>query len=123
RLPEGERDPSYGQNMRQPSFYAMIAGPLRLQDVLSKALADRDPALAVDAIDALARTAGTNALINRGAGVQPLLRALQFPDRRVRYHAALALGQALPENDYEGSQRVVPVLAEAIRQTANRYAM
>lgn len=123
RLAAGEVDPSHPQGMREAQFYAMLAGPLRLHDVLARALHDRDAALALDAIDALARTAGTDALVNRNAGRQPLIEALSYPDRRVRFRAAEALANAKPEEDFSGAFRVVPVLAEAIRQSDTRYAL
>lgn len=123
RLPQGEADPSYGAEMQSPAFYAMLAGPLRLHDVLDQALDDRDPALALDAIAALSTTAGTEALINLNAARQPLLRALSYPDRRVRFRAAEALANAKPDQPFPGSHRVVPVLAEGVRQSGTRYAM
>lgn len=123
RLPDGQVDPSYPSDMHPALFYAMLAGPLRLHDVLSQALRDADVALALDAIDALSRTSGTDALINRGAATQPLLRALSFPNRRVRFRAAEALAAARPQETFPGSYRVVPVLAEAVRQRDKLYAL
>ncbi|MCG8510088.1 MAG: HEAT repeat domain-containing protein, partial [Rhodospirillales bacterium] len=123
RLPAGANDPTYGAQMRPPIYYAMLAGPQRLHDVLNRSLSDGDPALALDAIDALQRTAGTDALANRGAARQPLINALSYPDRRVRFNAAMALANAKPRQSYEGAYRVVPVLAEAVRQSEQRYAV
>lgn len=123
RLPEGAQDPSYGPDMEPASFYAMLAGPQRLHDVLARALRDRNAPLALDAIEALAKTAGTDALINRGQAQQPLLRALSFPDRLVRFRAAEALANARPQESFPGSDRVVPVITEAIRPGGVRYAL
>ncbi|MFP4144388.1 MAG: HEAT repeat domain-containing protein [Phycisphaeraceae bacterium] len=123
RLPEGEVDPSYPAEARPAEFYAMIAGPLRLHDVLARALADRDPTLALDAIEALARTAGTQALVNVGAGTQPLLDALSYPSRRVRFRAAEALANARPQQAFPEAYRVVPALAEGIRADGRRFAL
>jgi HEAT repeat protein len=75
-----------------------------------------DPALALDAIGVLAEVAGTRTLVQDGAAADPLLAALASADRRVRYAAALTLGQARPEESFDGSFRVVPTLAEAVRQ-------
>jgi len=122
-LPEGEQDPSYGSDMQPPEFYAMLAGPKRLHDVLAQALLDRDPTLALDAINALADTAGTEALVNLEAARQPLLDALTYPDRRVRFRAAHALAAARPRGGFPEAQRVVPVLSEAIRQTGEKHAL
>lgn len=123
RLPKGEIDPSYPSTLQAPAFYLSMAGPLRQHDVLNRALEDNDTALALDAIAALAQSAGTDALINRAGTAQPLLRALTYPDRRVRFAAAFALTNAQPKSEFPGSVRVVPVLAEAVRQTDVRYAV
>ena len=123
RLPEGERDPSYAAAMRSPAYYAMLAGPARLHDVLERALGDGDAALALDAIAALRDTAGTDALVRRDAGRRPLLEALSYPDRRVRFHAAEALANARPGETFAGAHRVVPVLADAVRQGETRHAL
>lgn len=124
RLPQDEKDPSYDTGkMQAPAFYLAMAGPLRQHDVLHRALDDNDAALALDAIEALAQTAGTDALVNRAGTAQPLLRALTYPDRRVRFAAAFALTNAQPKTEFPGSFRVVPVLSEAVRQTDTRYAV
>jgi len=123
RLPAGTSDPTYPESRQSASFYAMVAGPTRLHDVLSQALDDADSTLALDAIEALSRTAGTDALVQRNAARQPLLRALTFPDRRVRFRAAEALAQARPKEAFEGSDRVVPVLAGAVRVDQARHAL
>ncbi len=122
RLGDGT-DLSYPDGLLEPMFYLKMAGPLRQHDVLDQALNDRDTVLALDVIEALAATAGTDALINRGGTVQPLLRAIAYPDRRVRFAAAFTLINARPETAFVGSEGVVPVLAEALRQTEARHAV
>lgn len=122
-LPEGETDPSYDQDMLEPAFYTMLAGPARQHDVLAQALTDQDVTLALDAITALTHTAGTDALINLNASSQPLLDALSYPDRRVRFGAAQALAKAHPTAEFPEAHRVVPVLAEAVRQKDVQYAL
>lgn len=118
-----DEDPSYPTEMREASFYLKLAGPLRQHEVLARALADNDPALALDAIEALSDTAGTKVLVNEEGTIQPLLDALSFGDRRVRYHAAFALTNATPEAEFPGAYRVVPVLAQALRQSDQRIAV
>ena len=122
-LPEGDVDVSYGVNRPPAGFYALLAGPVRLHEVLEMALNDRDAALALDAIDALEKTTGTNALIDRGNIREPLVRALSSPDRRVRFRAAEALTAARPLRTFDGAYRVVPVLSEFVRQSDKRYAI
>jgi len=123
RLPQGVVDPSYDSELQPAGFYAMLAGPDRLHDVLARAIQDGDSELALDAIAALAATAGTDALVNRGSARQPLMNALSYPDRRVRFHAAQAIAGARPNESFPGAHRVTAVLAEAVRQSEARYAM
>ena len=123
RLPEAEEDPSYPSGAESAAYYAMLSGPLRLHDVLAQAMDDQDASLALDTIAALTDTAGTDALVRRDAATRPLMRALSYPDRRVRFRAAEALAIARPTQDFGGAFRVVPVLAEAVRQSASRYAL
>ncbi|QDU33625.1 hypothetical protein KS4_16770 [Poriferisphaera corsica] len=123
KLADGAIDPSYGPDMQPASYYGMLAGPDRMHDVLAKAILDRDATLALDAIDILSQTAGTDALVNRGKAVQPLLAALSYPDARVRFSAAVTLANARPEEAFNASFRVVPILAEAIRSTDVKTAL
>lgn len=109
-------DPSRPDAWQPAEYYALLAGPQRLRDVLDTALDDGDSALALDAIDALAQTASIDAL-------QPLTRALSYADRRVRFRAAEALASALPQESFTNDNRVVPVLAEAVRQGESQIAL
>lgn len=122
-LPDGATDPSYGPKMRSPMFYAELAGPRHLHPVLQRALGDEDPALALDAIAALNATAGTYSLLNIDGDIQPLIQALNYPDRRVRFEAAFAIARSMPRTSFSGAQRVVPVLSEAVREQARSYAV
>lgn len=118
-LPDGKRDPSYTEP--QPAmFYAMLAGPQRLHDVLTLALNDGDADLALDAIAALATTAGTEALTTTR---ESLLRGLTYPDRRVRFRSAEALATTRPDAEFNPSYNVVKILADQVRQSDKRYAM
>lgn len=115
-LGEGESDPSRAKQWQPAEYYALLAGPQRLGDVLHEAITDQDAALALDAIDALAKTASIEAL-------QPLVRGLSYPDRRVRFRSAEALAKAMPTSSFTNDFRVVPVLGEAVRQSDHRYAV
>ncbi len=123
RLPPDTIDPSYSSDLQPAGFYAMLSGPDRLHDVLARAIQDGDSQLALDAIQALAATAGTDALVHRGSAQQPLMAALSYPDRKVRFRAAEALAQVRPTQDFPGAHRVIAVLSEAVRQSDARYAM
>ena len=112
----GEDDPSRPDAWQPAEYYALLAGPQRLRDVLDFAITDLDPELALDAIEALSKTASIDAL-------RPLVRGLSFPDRRVRFRSAEALAKAMPTANFQNDFRVVPVLAEAVRQSDRRYAV
>jgi hypothetical protein len=58
-----------------------------------------------------------------GSSAKPIVVAMNYPDRRVQYEAALTLASTLPEVSFEGSYRVVPLLASAIRQQGESFAL
>lgn len=116
RIGPDETDLSRSADLQPAEFYALLAGPQRLRDVLDTAIDDGDSDLALDAIAALSQTASIDAL-------QPLTRALAYPDRRVRFEAAQALAQAMPTVGFQNDARVVPVLAESVRQGQNPIAL
>lgn len=115
---EADKDPSY--NLPQPpSFYLLVAGAPQQKAVLTRGLTDRDAELSLDSISAMAETVGDNVLLGSGSedNRAPVLDALYFADRRVRYTAALTLASAAPDEAFPGSVSVVPVLGQAVRQT------
>jgi hypothetical protein len=46
-----------------------------------------------------------------------VIGALEYPDRLVRFEAAFTVASALPQQGFNGQNRVVPILAEAVSQT------
>ncbi|MBI1373464.1 MAG: hypothetical protein GC159_12110 [Phycisphaera sp.] len=120
-LPAGATDPSYA-GMRSPHFYATLAGPDHIHPVLHRALEDMDAELALDAIRALRSTSSTRNLLNVEGSLQPLIAAMNYPDRRVRFEAAFAISESQPHVEFSGAQRVVPVLGEATREAGKLYA-
>ena len=104
-----------------PAFYATVFGPEIAQHVLGKALADHDTSLALDAIAALARTAGGESALQ--GNDQPLVSAMYYPDRRVQYESAMTLAATLPANSFAGDYRVVPLLASAVRSGDEMFAI
>jgi HEAT repeat protein len=110
----GEPDPTRLENFPRALYFTQAAGPLYAHMVLERAVADRDAAVALGAIEALRITAGETSLVGTEDYKQPLVQALQFPNLKVRTRAALALGAALPKSPFAGSHLVVPVLANAL---------
>ncbi len=122
--PEEYENPAYPSRKRGAEYFAVISGPETTQPVLARALDDRDTQLARRAIAAIERTAGGMTLWTGGQSDRaPLLEALRYPNRRVQYEAALAIGAAQPRTTFDGSDRVVPILASAIRDASESFAL
>ncbi|MCD6303537.1 MAG: HEAT repeat domain-containing protein, partial [Planctomycetes bacterium] len=123
-LPKGATDPTRGASEPPAKFYILAAGAKYQQAMLSRALRDRDWPVAVGAIEALGQTAGAESLVRPVAGgAQPLVEALSSSNRLVRYWAALSLARALPRKKFTGDELVMPVLAEALRQSGTKTAL
>lgn len=119
--PEGYDNPMYPSTRRGAMYFAVAAGAESTQRVLARAMKDLDTPLARRAIEALSRSAGASGLV--GTQGVPLVDALSYPDRRVRFEAALALGRAKPTEPFAGSELVVPTLAGVIHEATRRYAV
>ncbi len=119
--PEGYDNPAYGSDRREAMYYAVAAGPSVTQRVLERALRTQDTRLARLAIEALANSAGSNALV--GGGGTALIDALSYPNRRVRYEAALAIGHSHPRSLFAGAEQVIPILASMIGEASAQYAI
>ncbi|MFW6061813.1 MAG: hypothetical protein ACOC93_03300, partial [Planctomycetota bacterium] len=123
-LPSGADDPTVAADDPKAGYYVRASSPRYLQAVLSRALDDENAELAFRVIEGLAETAGAGSLVEPVAGgAQPLVQAMGFPSRRVRFLAGLALAGALPEEEFNGKQIVVTVLNEALRQTGRKRAL
>ncbi len=117
--PAEYENPTYAADKRGATYYAVAAGPSLTENVLERGLRDQDTPLIRRAIAALADTAG-------GASdwrTSPLTQALEYPDRRVQYEAALAIAEARPTTGFGAADRVVPTLAAAIREASDRFAL
>lgn len=122
--PAEYENPVYPASRRAAEYFAVASGPEIGQRVLRRAVDDLDTPLARRAIASIEATAGPTALWERALeGRQPLLESLSYPNRRVQYEAALALGKSQPQSTFSGSERVVPTLASAVRDAAARYAI
>lgn len=121
---QGHSGPMYfGSDHADAQTYALTAGPEYLHRVLARALSNRNRTVALNAIKVLQRNAGQKSLLYRLDGRQPLIDALSYPDREVRFSAALAIGGALPVESFEHSEQVTPILSECLRQQGNRHAV
>jgi hypothetical protein len=122
--PEGYDNPAYPTSRRDAMYYAVASGPDICQRVLARGLVDRNTPVVRQAIAALDAMAGGRSLWEvDGGGAAPLLSGLQYPNRRVRYETALALAKGTPSREFDGSERVVPILGSLIRDVSERYAV
>jgi hypothetical protein len=112
----------FGANHADALVYATTAGPEYLHQALARAVNDRNAAVALGAVEALATTAGEKSLMYTLGPSQPLLQALTFPDRAVRYSAAIAVANAGPRQAFVESRVVVQNLAEALSRGGQQPA-
>jgi hypothetical protein len=113
-----EKMPDYfGERHADALVYATTAGVEYLHQALARAVKDNNAHVALGVIEALAKTAGEKSLLYQMGPSQPLLDALSFNDRMVRYSAAIALGSAGPREGFAESKLVIANLAEALGQS------
>ena len=118
-LPQGETDPTRTPDEPPAHYYNVAQGAQYLNLVLDRSLKDntpQSPAVALAAIKSLQDIVGQSNMFTGGRG-QPLVDAMRFSDRQVRYEAAFAVAAALPQQRFQGQDRVVPLLAEAVVQS------
>lgn len=115
-LPQGQTDATRPENSPNAHYYGVAAGAQYLNAALNRALHDHNGAVALKVIKSLQEIAGQSNAFSGEAGA-PLIAAMSYPDRQVRFEAAFAIAGAMPQQPFEGSQRVVPLLAEALAQT------
>jgi HEAT repeat protein len=104
----------FGENPHKAMDYATAAGVEYLHQALARAIKDGNTYVALGVIEALGKTAGEKSLFYRIGTEQPLIEALSFQDRLVRYSAAIAIAAAGPQEKFVESKLVVANLAEAL---------
>lgn len=122
--PDGYTNPLYGDDRRDAEYFGIAVGPEIDQLVLRRGIDNRDTPLVRSAIQAIAQTAGPRSLWGQDIGGRyPLLESLGYQNRRVQFETALALGNAQPSETFNGSERVIPLLASAVKDASARYAI
>lgn len=116
-------NPMYPSTRRDPAYFAVAAGMDVDQRVLARGIDTRNTPLTRAAIAAIEEIAGGSQLWSGSQSRRPLVEALGYANRRVQYEAAIAFGAAQPAESFSGAERVVPLLASAIRDASDRYAM
>jgi len=123
-LPAGAADPTLPEGAATATYYIRAAGATFAQEVLARALNDYNSTVAIGAIEALRLTAGAKSLVEPiESGEQPLVQAMTYPDRRVRFLAAVSLANARPTKRFTGYDLVLMTLNEALRQTGKQAAL
>lgn len=126
--PKDYDNPAYPSDRRDAMYFAVTAGAGPMQGVLARAIDAKDTLLARKSIEAIQQTAGSKALVaaasygSAGSARQPLVEALSYPNRRVQYESALAIGSSQPGAAFSGSDRVVPTMAAAVRDASSKFA-
>lgn len=122
--PAGYENPAYSSARRSAEYFGIAVGPDIDQLVLRRGLDTRDTPLVRHAIDALAQTAGSRSLWGQPTdGRYPLLESLTYQNRRVQFEAAIALGNAQPAESFSGAERVIPLLASAVKDASSLHAV
>ena len=121
---QGHPQPTYfGEHHADAATYALTAGPQYLHRTLKRALDNKNRPVALAAIEVLRRNSGQQSLLYRLGQGQPLIRALSFPDRQVRFSAALAIAGAIPSQAFAENDQVVDILVQALRQKGDTAAL
>lgn len=121
-LPAGAQDPTRSADTPSAHYYGVASGTKYLNLVLARAIDDRDTAIALASVKSLKQIGGESTLFApQQANV--LVNAMKYPDRTVRFEAAFAAASALPQTKFDGQERVVPTLAEAVVQTGKPYVL
>jgi HEAT repeat protein len=111
----GLKMPEYfGTGHAEALTYATTAGVEYLHQALSRAIKDNNAYIALRIVEALGTTAGEKSLLYGVGMEQPLVQALSFGDRAVRYSAAIAIGSACPKEPFDHSGLVIETLVESI---------
>ncbi len=107
----------FGQGHADAMTYAVTAGPEYLHEALERGLKDSDTVVVYGAVEALARNAGEKSLMYRYKTSQPLIQALSYNDKAVKYTAAIAIALAEPTEKFPESEYVIKNLAATITDT------
>jgi len=117
----------FGEGHADAMTYATTAGAEYLHQALARALkkqkgqsAYQRAYVALGAVDALGAIAGEKSLRYQVGPAQPLMKALSFEDKAVRYSAAIAVATAGPTQGFAESKLVVKNLSQALAETSEQ---
>jgi len=110
----------FGSGNPDAFIYATTAGAEYIHQALERALKDSDAYVALGSIEALAATAGEKSLFYRVGAAQPLVQALSFGNRAVRYSAAIAIASAGPRQEFQEKKLVAQILSQALAESGEQ---
>lgn len=109
----------FGEKHADAMTYAQTAGPEYLHMALRRAIIDKDAYVALNSVESLAVNAGEKSLLYMIGTNQPLIEALSFDDKAVRYSAAIAIGQAGPTVKLPQTPLIIENLENALKAVEN----
>ncbi|MCK5114162.1 MAG: HEAT repeat domain-containing protein [Phycisphaerae bacterium] len=122
-LPEGVKD-NLWKGSPEADYYALASSPQYLQQVLARTLKNGNVPMARRVITILGKNSGAKSLVaTLDGGAMPLVNAMGYPDRRIRFLAAETLANSMPAEKFQGHQMVMMLINEALRQKGKKYAM
>jgi len=117
-MPAGATITVFEANRPSSDYFNASAGPQYLNAVLTRNLADHNAPVSLKVIKSLAQIVGPSSQ-GAGATIDPLVQAMSYPDRLVRFEAAFALATGLPTKSFAGHEQVAQLLVEAVSQTGS----
>ncbi|WP_417850116.1 HEAT repeat domain-containing protein [Thalassoglobus sp.] len=96
---------------------AVTAGPEACRQVLALSLDNQIPAASLSAVTALGMN-GSRTQLSRSAGKPEIIEALDSPNPRVQFAAAVTILQWEPTRSFPGDRRVVEILVRAINSNS-----
>jgi hypothetical protein len=106
----------FGVNHAEAMVYAKTAGAEYLHDALARAIKDKNSFVALGCVEALASIGGEKSLMYQVGPAQPLVSALTFDNRAVKYSAAIAIAEAGPTADFPERSLIIENLAAALAE-------
>jgi len=104
-------------------YLAVTAGEQTVANVLSDALESGQSATAVAALEVLAQIGTREQLINQKGMRSPLQAALNSPDTRVQFAAAVAVLRIEPKYGFPNASRVVSILSRSLTDPGKARAV
>ncbi len=93
---------------------ALASGAETVSQTLSQAMQNGNAAASVAALQALGQVSTRTQLYGNNAERSPILAALNYPDPRVQFAAAVTVLELSPDRVFPGANRVVEILTKAL---------